>query len=131
MRQFLASILMPFFLFCTAVPPENILPDYLISQITVTCSLQTDPIQITDQKTMGTVLEYLRAVPLHGQADRNSMDSSLSLYTVQLTHITGRITEYQQLGSEFLAKDNSPWYHIDPEIGSFLVAFFDNTLYNE
>ena len=131
MRQFIASILMPFFLFCTAVPPENILPDYLIANITITCSQQADPLRITDQQNMGQILQYLRTTPLYEKADHISIRNDPPLYTIHLTHATGRITEYRQLGAEYLSKNNSPWYHIDPEMGSFLIAFFDNSLYNE
>ena len=66
---------------------------------------------------MGRILRYLRFVPLHGQADTDSMAGSLPLYTVRLTHATGRVTEYRQLGNEYLSKNDSPWYHIDPEDG--------------
>ena len=58
------------------------------------------------------------------------MNEALPLYTLRLTHVNGRVTEYRQLGAEYLAKNNSLWYHIDPEQGGFLIAFLDNTLYN-
>ncbi len=132
MRQFLASILTSFALFCTAITPEAIPPDYLITKITVTCpDCSPAPLQFTDQQAMNQILQYLRTVPLYGQADTDSMDSFLPLYTVQLTHATGRITEYNQLGAEYLSKNDSPWYHIDPEDGRFLIAFFPNSLYND
>ena len=66
---------------------------------------------------MAEILQYLRTVPLLGQADKDSMDSLLPLYTVRLTHATGRVTEYRQFGAEYLSKNDSPWYHIDPEDG--------------
>ena len=131
MRQLFASILMPFFLFCTSVLPEKAPPDYLITGITVTCSEHADPQQFADQQTMGQILQYLRTTPLYEKADEASISDNLPLYTIYLAHITGRVTEYRQLGGEYLAKNDSPWYHIDPELGSFLVAFFDNSLYNE
>lgn len=121
MRPFFASILTPFILFCSAVPPAAVPPDYLISQIAITCpDSSPTPMQITDQQAMGQILQYLRTVPLQGQADTDSMGHSLPLYTIRLTHTTGRITEYRQLGAEYLAKNDSPWYHIDPELGSAL-----------
>ena len=132
MRQFLASILTPFILFCTAVPPEATPPDYLVTEITVTCPDRSPaPLQFTDQQDMAEILQYLRTVPLLGQADKDSMDSLLPLYTVRLTHATGRVTEYRQFGAEYLSKNDSPWYHIDPEDGRFLIAFFPNSLYND
>lgn len=131
MRHFLTFLLAPVLLFCTAVPPENIPPDYLISEITVICSDSDSPLQLTGQQDMRRILHYLRSIPLEGQADTDSIDTSLPLYTVRLTHITGRTTEYRQLGAAYLSKNDSPWYHIDPEMGSFLIAFFDNSLYNE
>ena len=130
MRQFFASILMPFFLFCASIPQENTPPDYLIANITITCSEHADPQQFVDQQAMGQILQYLRTTPLYGKADEASINSNLPLYTIHLFHTTGRITEYRQLGNEYLAKNDSPWYHIDPELGSFLIAFFDNSLYN-
>ena len=130
MRQFFASILMPFFLFCASIPQENTPPDYLITDITITCSEHADPQQFADQQAMGQILQYLRTTPLYGKADEASIKSNLPLYTIHLFHTTGRITEYRQLGNEYLAKNDSPWYHIDPELGSFLIAFFDNSLYN-
>ena len=132
MRQFLASILTTFILFCTAGPPDTIPPDYLVTEITVICPDHSPaPLQFTDQQTMGQILQYLRTVPLYGQADMDSMDDSLPLYTIRLTHATGRVTEYNQFGSEYLSKKDSPWYHIAPEDGRFLIAFFPNSLYNE
>lgn len=118
MRHFLVSIIAPFILFCAAAPPEAVPPDYLITEITVTCpDRYPAPLKFTDQQTMGRILRYLRFVPLHGQADTDSMAGSLPLYTVRLTHATGRVTEYRQLGTEYLSKNDSPWYHIDPEDG--------------
>ena len=129
MRRFLSTILI---LFCTAVPPEAVPPDYLVTEITITCQqLSPAPLQVTNGQTMGQILQYLRNTPLKGQADSGSMDHSLPLYTIHLTHPTGRITEYRQLGTEYLAKGGSPWYRIDPEQGSFLIAFFPNSLYNK
>ena len=131
MRQILALILTPFVLFCTAVPPEAVPPDYLITTITISCGQESPaPLTISDQQTMGKILQYLRTVPLRGKADNSDMDQALPLYTVRLTHATGRVTEYRQLGTEYLSKGDSPWYHIDPEDGSFLIAFFDVTIYN-
>ena len=130
MRQFFASILMPFFLFCASIPQENTPPDYLITDITITCSEHADPQQFADQQAMRQILQYLRTTPLYGKADEANIESNLPLYTIHLFHTTGRITEYRQLGNEYLAKNDSPWYHIDPELGSFLIAFFDNSLYN-
>lgn len=118
MRHFLASLIAPLILFCTAAPPETVHPDYLVTEITVTCpDRHPAPLQFTDQQTMGRILQYLRFVPLQGQADTDSMSADLPLYTLRLTHATGRITEYRQLGSEYLSKKDSPWYHIDPEDG--------------
>ena len=127
MRQILAMLLTPFFLFCKGVPPEAVPPDYLVTRITVTGA---DRQQYTDQESMGQILHYLRSVPLQGKADTDIIGTDLPLYTIRLTHATGHLTEYRQLGAEFLAKNDSPWYHIDPEQGGFLVAFFDNNLYN-
>ena len=42
MRHFLTLILTPVLLFCTAVPPDAALPDYLVSEITVTCAYYGD-----------------------------------------------------------------------------------------
>ena len=131
MRQFLAFLLTPFFIFCKAAPPETVLPDYLVSEIAIICPDRSPvPVTVTDQQAMGQILYYLRTVPLRGQADRDSMDRSLPLYTIRLTHITGRVTEYRQLGTEYISKGDSPWYHINPEDGRFLIAFFPNSLYN-
>ena len=105
MRQFLASILTTFILFCTAGPQDTIPPDYLVTEITVICPDHSPaPLQFTDQQTMGQILQYLRTVPLYGQADMDSMDDSLPRYTIRLTHATGRVTEYNQCGSEYLSK---------------------------
>jgi hypothetical protein len=132
MRHFLASILTPIVLFCAAVPSKTVPPDYLITKITVSCPDHSPaPLEFADQQTMGQILAYLRTVPLLGQADTGSMDFTLPLYTVRLTHSTGRITEYHQLGTDYLSKNDSPWYHIAPEDGRFLIAFFPNSLYNE
>ena len=131
MRHFLTFLLAPILLFCTAVPPESAAPDYLITGISLTCPGCAAPLQLTDQQAMGQILQYLRQVPLHGKADNDSIDPELPLYTFRLTHATGRITEYRQRGAEYLSKNGSPWYHIDPEDGGFLIAFFNNTLYNE
>ncbi len=121
MRHFFALILAPFLLFCTAVPPEAVRPDYLVTEITVTCPDRSLPLQqITDEETIVQILQYLRFVPLEGQADNDSLHASLPLYTIQLTHATGRITEYRQLGADFLSKNGSVWYHIDPEQGRTL-----------
>ena len=131
MRQILAFIFAPLLIFCAAVPPETVPPDYLITQITVTCPDRSPtPLMLTDQQQMGAILEYLRTLSLHSQADTDSIDTSLPLYTLRLTHATGRITEYRQLGEEYLSKNDSPWYHIDPAQGCFLVAFFPSALYN-
>ena len=131
MQQLLAFLFAPFFLFCKAAPPEIVPPDYLITAITVTCQdTSSAPVTVTDPQVMEKILEYLRTVPLRGQADTDSMDASLPLYTVRLTHITGRVTEYHQRGMEYISKGNRPWYHIDSEDGRFLIAFFPNTLYN-
>ena len=132
MRQLLAFLFAPFFLFCKAAPPETVLPDYLVSEIAIICpDYSPIPVTVTDQQTMGQILDYLRTVPLRGQADWDIMDRSLPLYTIRLTHITGRITEYRQLGTEYISKGDSPWYHISPEDGRFLIAFFPNSLYNK
>ena len=130
MRQILALLLTPFFLFCTSVPPEAVPPDYLVTQITVTGPHAPAPLSVSDQQSMGQILQYLRTVPLGEKTDNPSMNEALPLYTLRLTHVNGRVTEYRQLGAEYLAKNNSPWYHIDPEQGGFLISFFDNTLYN-
>ena len=128
MRHFWASLLI---LFCTAVPPEAVPPDYLVTEITISCPDHSDvPLQFSDQQTMRQILQYLRTVSLQGKADMDSIDFNLPLYTVSLTHATGRITEYSQLGEEYLSKNDSPWYHIDPAEGRFLIAFFPNSLYN-
>ena len=132
MHRLLSLILAPFILLCTAMPPESIPPDYLITEITV-----TDPdhpnafLQFSDQATMGQLLTYLRTVSLKGKADKDSMDLALPIYTIRLVHATGRITQYRQLGTEYLSKNDSPWYQIDPTEGRFLIAFFPNSLYNE
>ena len=132
MNRLLSLILAPFILLCTAMPPESIPPDYLITEITVTTQDHFDaPLRFSDQATMGQLLTYLRTVSLNGKADTDSMDSTLPLYTIRLTHATGRITQYRQLGTEYLSKNGSPWYHIDPAEGRFLIAFFPNTLYND
>ena len=131
MNRLLSLILAPFILLCTAMPPESIPPDYLITEITITTPFYSDaPLRFSDQETMGQLLTYLRTVSLNGKADTDSMDASLPLYTIRLTHITGRVTEYHQRGMEYISKGNSPWYHIDPEDGRFLIAFFPSTLYN-
>ena len=125
MRQLLAILLTPFFLFCKSVPLETVPPDYLVTEITVTCpDLSPSPLVITDQQTMGEILRYLRTVPLLGKADKDSMTGSLPLYTISLTHATGRITEYRQLGAEYLSKNDSPWYEIPPEEGSIPEDLF-------
>ena len=125
MRQFFAWIIAPFFLFCTAMPPAPIPPDYLVTEITVSCPDRSPaPLTLVDLQTIGQYLQYLRSVPLQGQADKDSINSSLSLYTVRLTHATGRVTEYRQFGAEYLSKNDSPWYHIDPEDGRLLENLF-------
>lgn len=131
MNRLLSLILAPFILLCTAMPPESIPPDYLITEITITTPFYSDaPLRFSDQATMGQLLTYLRTVSLKSKADTDSMDSTLPLYTIRLTHATGHITQYRQLGAEYLSKNGSPWYHIDPAEGRFLIAFFPNTLYN-
>lgn len=125
MRQLLAILLTPFFLFCKSVPPEAVPPDYLITEITVTCPDRSPaPLIITDQQTMGEILQYLRTVPLLAQADRDSIDRSLPLYTVRLAHATGRVTEYRQHGACSLSKNDSPWYDIPPEEGRWLEKIY-------
>lgn len=126
MRQFFAFLLAPFtFLFCIAAQPDSIPPDYLITEIRVTCpELSPSPLIFTDQQTMGDILQYLRTVPLQGQADTDSMSASRPLYTVRLIHATGRVTEYRQLGAEYLCKNDSPWYAIPPEDGRFPETLF-------
>ena len=113
MRQFLASILMPFLLFCTSVPPASAPPDYLITEVTLTCG--TSSRTYADQQTMGRILQFLRSVPHHGMADQDSIPPGLPLYTLRLTHLSGRVTEYRQLGRAYLAKEDEGWYCIDPE----------------
>ena len=131
MRQFLALFLTPFVLFCAAVPPEAVPPDYLVTEITISCPQESPaPLTVSDQQAMGKILRYLRTVPLRGQADTDSMDSSLPLYIVRLLHTTGRVTEYRQRGAEYIAKGDGYWHHMDPEEGGFLIAFFDDSIYN-
>ena len=125
MRHFLTLILTPVLLFCTAVPPDAALPDYLISEIPVTCPQRFPaPLQINDQQAMGEILQYLRAVPLHGKADTVSIFEEMPQYTIRLTHAAGHVTHYRQLGAEYLSKNDSPWYHIDPEDGRILEELF-------
>lgn len=125
MRHFLTLILTPVLLFCTAVPPDAAIPDYLISEITVICPQRFPaPLQINDQQAMGEILQYLRAVPLHDKADTVSISEEMPQYTIRLTHAAGHVTQYRQLGAEYLSKDDSPWYHIDPEDGRILEELF-------
>ena len=122
MRHFFASILMPFILFCTSAPPATTPPDYLITRITVTCGTRSR--SYTDQQTMGQILQYLRSVPFQGKADEDSISPDLPLYTIRLTHISGRVTEYYQLGQAYLAKGSGDWYSVDPEYGVSPGALF-------
>ena len=128
MRHVFTLILAPFLIFCTAVPPESVPPDYLVTAITVTTpDSSLSPQQIANEETMVQILHYLRFVPLAGQADEDSLLTSLPLYTIQLTHANGRITEYRQLGTEYLSKNDGAWYHIEPDRGRTLEELLGNS----
>ena len=125
MRQLFAILFAPILLFWSAKPPEVLPPDYLITEITLACPDRSPALlEFTEPQDLEQVLEYLRSVPLLGNAGRDSMDFSMPLYTIRLSHITGRVTEYRQLGSEYLCKNNSSWHRIAPEDGCVLEELF-------
>ena len=125
MKQLLSFLLIPVLIFSASAQPEVIPPDYLITEITISCD-QDSPArrQFTDQESMGIILQYLRGASLYGEADSNSVDKNAPLYTIALTHSTGRVTVYRQIAVDYLAKDSSPWYQIDPEQGGLLQSLY-------
>lgn len=119
--------ILPAFFFHTSAQSEIVQPDYLITKITISCE-QDFPTQrqFTDQESMRKILQYLRGTALYGEADGDSMSKNAPLYTISLSHSTGRVTMYRQIAGDYLAKDSSPWYQLDPEEGQLLYALYHN-----
>lgn len=125
MKRLLALLVIPAVFFHASFQPEYIAPDYLVTQITITCSSDSPAQrQFTDQQSMGTILEYLRSAALYGKADSGAIDTDAPLYCITLTHSTGRVTVYRQIAGDFLAKDNSAWHYLDPEQGQQLQVLY-------
>ena len=125
MNRILTMLLIPFFMLGTTAAPESVPPDYLITEITVTCPEDFPASrQFSDTQSIKIILQYLRGTGLSEEADTGSMDESAPLYTLTLTHITGRQTVYRQKGAEYLSKGGSPWYRIDPARGKLLLTLY-------
>lgn len=125
MNRFLTVLLIPFLMMNASAQPQPVLPDYLVTEITITCPRETPSRQhFSDAESIRLILQYLRETELYEQADIHSMDENAPLYTVTLTHVTGRQTVYRQKGTEYLSKDDSPWYTIDPAIGKTLLTLY-------
>ena len=127
LKSILTMLLIPFFLLNASAPPQVVPPDYLITEITITCPGEVpSKRRFTDQQSIRNILQFLRDTDLYSKADTASMEENAPLYTVTLIHVTGRQTVYRQMGTEYLSKGGSPWYHIDPERGKLLRSLYHN-----
>lgn len=125
MNRIVMMMLLPFIMLSAYAPPEAVPPDYLITEITVACAEDATPSrQFTDTQSIKIILQYLRGIELYEKADTDSMDKNAPVYTLTLTHATGRQTVYRQKGTEYLSKGDSTWYHIDPARGAMLLTLF-------
>ena len=108
--------------------PDFPAPERLVTEIEITCSEGTPARQhFSDQDSMAPILQYLRSVAfVPEEAGEESWTEPC--YTITLTHSTGRVTVYRQIGSRYLSKNGGRWHTLDPAQGQMLFDLYRGSI---
>ena len=88
--------------------------------------------RLSDEESMRSVLNYLRAAKTNHIADKIQVDPAEEITTIKVLLANGKCHIYQQIGTRYLRKDNTHWMIIDPDQGKKLEKvekfLFENKL---
>lgn len=100
-------------------------PDYLITKVEITCDGDFPRQRVfEDPESMDAILIYLRNVPILPAEHLPAVENGTPVYHIRLTHSTGRVTLYHQIGDCYLSKNGSSWHPLDPEQGGELIRLY-------